>query len=168
MLIAPVEVVSLPRERLRDTIWERPYAFLRLLCDQARFFFGPVEPYPSRLRRLAIRDGGDLRHPGRPPADCGGDLNACRGRHAQAGPPDGGRGSLPVAETGRRPYRQGRPAPGGRKGQSPAWRSKPSFREPCPPSSFPKAKPSRLEPLWLWSGRHDAPGLPAVAKPFVL
>ncbi|NPV54149.1 MAG: hypothetical protein HPY71_11590 [Firmicutes bacterium] len=37
MLIAPVEVVELPRERLRETIWERPHAFLKLLCNRNEF-----------------------------------------------------------------------------------------------------------------------------------
>jgi len=37
MLIAPCEVVEFPREKLRDTIWERPHAYLRLLCDREAF-----------------------------------------------------------------------------------------------------------------------------------
>lgn len=38
MLIAPAEVVEMPREKLRETIWERPHTFLRLNCDRDRFF----------------------------------------------------------------------------------------------------------------------------------
>jgi len=38
MLIAPVEVVELPREVLKQTIWERPHTFLKLLCDRNAFF----------------------------------------------------------------------------------------------------------------------------------
>jgi L-fucose isomerase len=37
MLIAPCEVVEQPREKLRDTIWERPHAYLKLLCDRDEF-----------------------------------------------------------------------------------------------------------------------------------
>jgi len=37
MLIAPVEVVEMPREKLRDTIWERPHMFLKLLCNRDDF-----------------------------------------------------------------------------------------------------------------------------------
>jgi L-fucose/D-arabinose isomerase len=37
MLIAPVEVVEMPREKLRETVWERPHAYLKLLCDPAAF-----------------------------------------------------------------------------------------------------------------------------------
>ena len=33
MLIAPAEVVEMPRERLRRTVWERPHTFLKLLCE---------------------------------------------------------------------------------------------------------------------------------------
>jgi L-fucose/D-arabinose isomerase len=38
MLIAPVEVVKMPREKLKETIWERPHAYLKLLCDRDEFF----------------------------------------------------------------------------------------------------------------------------------
>jgi len=38
MLIAPVEVVKMPREKLKETIWERPHAYLKLLCDRDDFF----------------------------------------------------------------------------------------------------------------------------------
>jgi L-fucose isomerase len=38
MLIAPAEAVEVPRERLRRTVWERPHAFFRLLCDRDAFF----------------------------------------------------------------------------------------------------------------------------------
>jgi len=37
MLIAPAEVVEQPREKLRETVWERPHAYLRLLCDRQAF-----------------------------------------------------------------------------------------------------------------------------------
>jgi L-fucose isomerase len=37
MLIAPCEVVEMSREKLRETIWERPHAYLRLLCDRDEF-----------------------------------------------------------------------------------------------------------------------------------
>jgi L-fucose isomerase len=37
MLIAPCEVVDMPREKLRETIWERPHAYLRLLCERDAF-----------------------------------------------------------------------------------------------------------------------------------
>jgi L-fucose isomerase len=37
MLIAPCEVVDMPREKLRETIWERPHAYLKLLCDRDEF-----------------------------------------------------------------------------------------------------------------------------------
>ena len=37
MLIAPVDVVEMPLETLRDTVWERPHAFLKLLCDRDAF-----------------------------------------------------------------------------------------------------------------------------------
>jgi len=37
MLIAPVEVVEMPREKLKETIWERPHTFLKLLCDRDAF-----------------------------------------------------------------------------------------------------------------------------------
>ncbi|MDO8685178.1 MAG: L-fucose/L-arabinose isomerase family protein [Clostridiales bacterium] len=38
MLIAHVEVIDMPREKLKETIWERPHAFLKLLCDRDEFF----------------------------------------------------------------------------------------------------------------------------------
>lgn len=37
MLIAPCEVVEMPRDKLRETIWERPHAFLRPLCPRDEF-----------------------------------------------------------------------------------------------------------------------------------
>jgi L-fucose isomerase len=37
MLVAPAEVVAMPREKLRETVWERPHAYLRLLCDRDEF-----------------------------------------------------------------------------------------------------------------------------------
>ena len=37
MLVAPAEVVAMPREKLRETVWERPHAYLRLLCDRDDF-----------------------------------------------------------------------------------------------------------------------------------
>lgn len=37
MLIAPAEVVEQPREKLQETVWERPHAYLRLLCDREAF-----------------------------------------------------------------------------------------------------------------------------------
>jgi L-fucose/D-arabinose isomerase len=37
MLIAPAEVVEMPREKLRATVWERPHAYLRLLCNRDEF-----------------------------------------------------------------------------------------------------------------------------------
>jgi L-fucose isomerase len=38
MLIAPAEVVEMPREKLKETIWERPHAYLKLLCNRDAFF----------------------------------------------------------------------------------------------------------------------------------
>jgi L-fucose isomerase len=38
MLIAPVESVNQPREKLKNLIWERPHTFLNLLCDRDKFF----------------------------------------------------------------------------------------------------------------------------------
>lgn len=38
MLIVPAEVVEQPREKLRETIWERPHAYLRLCCARDDFF----------------------------------------------------------------------------------------------------------------------------------
>jgi len=38
MLIAPAEVVEVPRETLKKTIWERPHTFLKLLGDRDAFF----------------------------------------------------------------------------------------------------------------------------------
>ena len=38
MLVAPVEIVEMPREKLKETIWERPHAYLKLLCDRDEFF----------------------------------------------------------------------------------------------------------------------------------
>lgn len=38
LMIAPVEVVEQPREKLKETIWERPHAYLKLLCDRTNFF----------------------------------------------------------------------------------------------------------------------------------
>lgn len=40
LFVAPVEVVDMPREKLRETIWERPHAYLKLLCDREAFFDG--------------------------------------------------------------------------------------------------------------------------------
>lgn len=37
MLVAPCEVVDMPREKLRETIWERPHAYLRMLCERDEF-----------------------------------------------------------------------------------------------------------------------------------
>lgn len=37
MMIAPCEVVEMPREKLRETIWERPHTFVKLLCDRDKF-----------------------------------------------------------------------------------------------------------------------------------
>jgi L-fucose isomerase len=37
MLIAPCKVVDMPRTKLKDTVWERPHAFLELLCDRDAF-----------------------------------------------------------------------------------------------------------------------------------
>lgn len=38
MLIACVEVAEMPREKLKETIWERPHTYLKLLCDREAFF----------------------------------------------------------------------------------------------------------------------------------
>ena len=38
LMIAPVEVVEQPREKLKETVWERPHAYLKLLCDRTDFF----------------------------------------------------------------------------------------------------------------------------------
>lgn len=38
MLIAPAEAVMFPREKLRETIWERPHAYFNLLCNRQEFF----------------------------------------------------------------------------------------------------------------------------------
>lgn len=38
MFLAPVEVVEMPREKLRETIWERPHAYVKLQCDREAFF----------------------------------------------------------------------------------------------------------------------------------
>lgn len=37
MLIAPVKIVEMPRKKLKETIWERPHTFLKLLCDRDAF-----------------------------------------------------------------------------------------------------------------------------------
>ncbi len=37
MLIAPADVVEMPREKLRETIWERPHTYLKLLCERDCF-----------------------------------------------------------------------------------------------------------------------------------
>ena len=38
LMIAPVEIVEMPREKLKETVWERPHAYLKLLCDRTEFF----------------------------------------------------------------------------------------------------------------------------------
>lgn len=38
LMVAPAEVVGMPREKLKETIWERPHAYLKLLCDRTNFF----------------------------------------------------------------------------------------------------------------------------------
>lgn len=38
MLIAPVEVVYQSREKLKETIWERPHTYFKLLCNRDEFF----------------------------------------------------------------------------------------------------------------------------------
>ena len=40
MLIVPAEAVDMPREKLRETIWERPHTYFNLLCDKEDFFAG--------------------------------------------------------------------------------------------------------------------------------
>lgn len=37
MMIAPCEIIEMPREKLHETIWERPHTFVRLLCDREEF-----------------------------------------------------------------------------------------------------------------------------------
>ncbi|MGQ9607878.1 MAG: hypothetical protein ACUVWN_01120 [bacterium] len=37
MLIAPFEAVEMPREKLKETVWERPHTFLKPLCDWDAF-----------------------------------------------------------------------------------------------------------------------------------
>ena len=38
MLIVPAEVVEMPREKLKETIWERPHTYMKLLCNRDEFF----------------------------------------------------------------------------------------------------------------------------------
>lgn len=38
MLIVPAKAVYFPREKLKETIWERPHAYFELLCDRQEFF----------------------------------------------------------------------------------------------------------------------------------
>jgi L-fucose/D-arabinose isomerase len=38
MLIAPAEAVYMPREKLMETIWERPHTYFKLLCNKNNFF----------------------------------------------------------------------------------------------------------------------------------
>lgn len=38
MLIVPANTVYFDREKLRETIWERPHAYFELLCDKEQFF----------------------------------------------------------------------------------------------------------------------------------
>lgn len=38
MLIVPANAVYFDREKLRETIWERPHAYFELLCDKETFF----------------------------------------------------------------------------------------------------------------------------------
>lgn len=38
MLITRASAVEMPREKLRETIWERPHTYFRLDCDRQRFF----------------------------------------------------------------------------------------------------------------------------------
>ena len=38
LMIAPAQVVEQPRERLRETVWERPHTYIRLLCKKEEFF----------------------------------------------------------------------------------------------------------------------------------
>ena len=38
MLIMPVDVVKQPRERLRESTWERPHTYFRLRCSKEDFF----------------------------------------------------------------------------------------------------------------------------------
>ena len=37
MLIAPVDVVEMPREKLKETIWERPHTFIKPRCQRDDF-----------------------------------------------------------------------------------------------------------------------------------
>ena len=37
MTVAGCEVVEMPREKLQETIWERPHTFVKLLCDRDEF-----------------------------------------------------------------------------------------------------------------------------------
>ena len=37
MLIAPAEAIFMPREKLRELMWERPRSFVKLLCDRDAF-----------------------------------------------------------------------------------------------------------------------------------
>lgn len=55
MVIAPVEVVSMPREKLKETIWERPHSYLKLLCNKAEFF----NAFPSNHLHMIY---GDFRN----------------------------------------------------------------------------------------------------------
>lgn len=38
MLIVPAEAVKFPREKLKETVWERPHAYFKLLCNRELFF----------------------------------------------------------------------------------------------------------------------------------
>lgn len=38
MLIVLAEAKKFPREKLKETIWERPHAYFKLLCDRDLFF----------------------------------------------------------------------------------------------------------------------------------
>lgn len=38
MFITHAEAVDMPREKLKETIWERPHTYFKLLCDKKNFF----------------------------------------------------------------------------------------------------------------------------------
>jgi len=38
MLVVPVDVVEMPRDKLRETVWERPHTFLAPRCNRDAFF----------------------------------------------------------------------------------------------------------------------------------
>jgi len=55
MLIVPAEAVETPREKLRETIWERPHTYFKLLCDRNNFF----EAIRSNHIHVAYGEWGD-------------------------------------------------------------------------------------------------------------